>query len=188
MDPVEQFIASDSGHMLGTDHEATVHCRSGGLRFSTPAGSRSMKTFEAFHSPQSLESSLPQVVRLEHNWRSLTGQTCISLPSGNYPKHGGDLCLINADNHSEGIPEDESLSLRRSKTRNQIKANPRPTNRMRFYAESCTFSSGSWSYCNSSHHISLVNQSSATDYHASMRRHKPLDSFYIQILQEEQLP
>jgi hypothetical protein len=188
MDPVEQFIASDSGHMLGTDHEATVHCRSGGLRLSTSAGSRSMKTFEAFHSPQSLGSSLPQVVRLEHNWRSLTGRTCSSIPSGNDAENGGVSSSLHPDNHSEGIPEAVPLNLWRSKTRNHIKANPRPTNRMRFYTESCTSSSGSWSYCNSSHHISLVNQSSATDYHASMRRHKPLDSFYIQILQEEQLP
>ena len=188
MDPVEQFFASDSCHMLGTDHEATVHCRSGGLRFSTPAGSRSMKTFEAFHSPQSLESSLQQVARLEHNWRSLTGQTCSSIPSGNDAENSGVSNRINAYKHSEGIPEVESLNLGRSKTRNHNKARPMPTNRIILYTESGTFRSGSWLYCNSSHHTFAINQASGTDDHASMRHDESIDSFYIQILQEEQLP
>ena len=188
MDPVEQFIASDSCHMLGNYHEATVHCRSGGLRFSTPAGSRSMKTFEAFHFPKSLESSLQQVARLEHNWRSLTGQTCSSITTGNSAENSGVSNRINAYKHPEGIPKVESLNLGRSKKRKHIKARPRPANRMRFDTESGTSSLGSWPYCNTSHHTSPINQASGTDYHASMRRDESIDSFYIQILQEEQLP
>jgi hypothetical protein len=93
MDPVEQFITLDGCPMLGTDHKATVHCRSGGLRFSTPAGSRSMKDFDASRSPQSLD----QVARLEHDWWSFAGQACISIPPAIGTENDGTLGHIIED-------------------------------------------------------------------------------------------
>ena len=66
-----------------------------------------MKDLDAFHFRQSLD----QVVRLEHDWRSFAGQTCISVLPANSAENGGTLGQINESrcfpNHS--VPQTANL-------------------------------------------------------------------------------